>query len=232
MIVIENFTQLAKWKNTRFVCTIGNFDGLHSAHKKIVHDLKRIAKREKALSMIITFKNHPMQVGKQKKKPILTSLDHKITLFEKEGIDCCFVLSLTKALKNMNPEEFLEKVLFRHFPIAYLIIGYNFCFGRKRVGDAKLIYDYAVCHGVQCKVERPIRISKSNLSSSRVRRLISLGRLKQAEKILGRKYSVFASVVSGAGRGTALGFPTANLDVHSEIFPPSGVYLIALEIRL
>ena len=230
MIVFDNFTQLKRWHNIKFVCTIGNFDGLHMAHQKLLRAVKHTAKRSHVRSLVITFRNHPQQVGKTKKKPILTSLQHKLVLLKHAGIDYCFVFSFHPALKNLSPEQFLHDVLFKRFPIAYIIVGYNFRFGKNRKGTPAVVDTYASHEGIRLTVQKPFTMGGMRISSSRIRKLISQGKLSKAGHLLGRRYSIFATVVRGLGRGTSLGFPTANLDVHSEVLPPCGGYIVKVNV--
>lgn len=230
MIIIETFKELEKWKSERFVATIGNFDGLHIAHQKIIHSVVREAKKKKMLSMVITFRNHPLQTGPRKKKPVLTAHDHKMLLLQRAGVDVCFVFSFNERLKKMKPIDFLEKTLFARFPLHALYVGYNFRFGKDRAGTTKMIEHYAKKYAVRCHIEKRVVSKNAKISSSRIRELITKGYLKQAAELLGKRYSVFADVVRGRGRGSLLGFPTANLDVHSEVLPPDGVYIVKVAI--
>ena len=159
----------------------------------------------------------------------MTSLPHKLLFFKREEIDACFVFTFSKKFRDMDPRDFLEKILFRHFDLEYLTVGYNFYFGKNRSGSTDLIAEYAEKRGIGFRVAKPVMSAGETISSSRIRALIRKGEMKKANVMLGRPYSVLATVVKGAGRGTRLGFPTANLDVHSEVLPPSGVY--AVEVR-
>jgi riboflavin kinase/FMN adenylyltransferase len=226
MDVFQYFSELKKWEDEKIVCTIGNFDGVHAAHHAILEKVKAEARRHNAKSFVITFKNHPLQVGVQKQKPILTSIPHKLILLDRAGIDGCFVVSFTQRLKDMQPIDFLNTILFKHFNMCHLIVGYNFFFGKNRSGTTDLIARETKKRGIGFEIAQPIKAESLVVSSSRIRELIGEGQMKEAERLLGRKYSVLATVVKGAGRGTTLGFPTANLDVHSEVLPPKGVYIV------
>jgi len=102
MKVFEHYTDYKKWQKKKVVCTIGNFDGVHCAHQKILLDIKKIAQRCNAASLVMTFKNHPLQVGTRKEKPIVTSLPHKLILLDRFDIDACFVFNFTKKLRQKN----------------------------------------------------------------------------------------------------------------------------------
>jgi len=230
MIVLQHLTQLKQCDRRPIVATIGNFDGVHSAHRKILQTVKRTARQKKARTMVITFNNHPHHVGAQKKKPILTSLLHRLILFKRDAIDLCYVFNFTVRLKNSSAEDFLKNILFKHFPLTHIIVGYNFRFGKNRTGTPAMIAAYARSKGIGCTIVKPIKQKQKKISSSRIRSLIAGGKLKQAETLLGKPYSMFAHIVRGEGRGKKLGYPTANLDVHSEVLPPEGVYIVTVAI--
>ena len=230
MVVLDSYAQLKRWHGIRFVGTIGNFDGLHVAHQKLLTTVKRTAQNTGSRSLVITFKNHPHQVGKQKKKPILTSLQHKLFLLQHVNVDFCFVFSFRAALKNLRAEDFLSQILFKKFPLHSLTVGYNFRFGKNRRGTPTLVKQYASQAGIRLAIQDQFRLGGVRVSSTCIRKLISRGELVKAERLLGRKYSVFATAIRGHGRGTSLGFPTANLDVHSEVLPPNGIYVVKVQV--
>jgi len=230
MQVFEHYRQLARWGKKPLVVTIGNFDGVHLAHHQILHTVVEEAQRRGTCSLIITFRHHPHQVGKNKKKPILTACAHKMVLLQRAGVDGCFLFSFRRGLKKLSAERFLRDVLFRHFPIAALYVGYNFRFGAQRQGTTTLLARVAREYGIPCIVQSPIKQYTQRISSTRIRALVARGALDAAKRLLGRHYSVFATVVRGAGRGTLLGYPTANLDLHSEVIPPRGVYVVTVSV--
>jgi riboflavin kinase / FMN adenylyltransferase len=229
MKAFQYHSDFKKWCKKKVVCTIGNFDGVHLAHQKILGKIKTISKRHNAYSLVITFKNHPLQVGQKKQKPIVTSLPHKLILLDRYGVDACFVFNFSKRFKELRPEEFLKQALFKHFDIQYILVGFNFFFGKNKQGTVEDIKRFAQKRHVLCDIASPIKVAGQAISSSRVREAVASGDLDMANRLLGRNYSVLATVVQGAGRGTGLGFPTANLDVHSEVLPPRGVYIVRVE---
>ena len=224
MIVLDSYAQLKRWRAIHFVGTIGNFDGLHVAHQKLLNAVKRAAHSKHSRSLVITFKNHPHQVGKSKKKPILTALQHKLFLLERMNVDFCFVFSFRSALKNLSAEDFLSRILLKKFPLSNLMVGKN------RRGTPALVKKYASRTGITLTIQEQFKLAGVRVSSTCIRKLISRGELTTAERLLGRKYSVFATAVKGHGRGMALGYPTANLDVHSEVLPPLGSYIVKVHV--
>lgn len=229
MKAFQYYSDLKKWKKKGLVCTIGNFDGVHRAHQQILGTIKKKSQQEKTASLVITFRNHPLQVGQTKQKPIVTSLPHKLILLDRYGMDACFVFNFSKRFKELRPKEFLDQALFRHFDIRHIVVGFNFFFGKNKQGTAADLKECAYKRGITCDIAQPIKVGGTVISSSRIREAVSSGDLPLAHTLLGRHYSVLATVVHGAGRGTGLGFPTANLDVHSEVLPPRGVYIVQVD---
>lgn len=230
MKVLTYFSQLQCLKDEGCVVTIGNFDGLHIAHRKIFTDLKAAAKKKKAKTLVITFARDNETMTSLRCKPLLTSLDHKLLLMQEMGIDYCFVFKLSPRLQSIAAVDFLNDVLFKKFPIKRLVVGYNFRFGKDRVGCTRLIREFAAARHIECHIENEMRYKAACVSSTRIRSLVAEGELRVVASLLKRHYSVLAEVVSGAGRGTSLGFPTANLHVYSEVLPPCGVYMVKVSI--
>lgn len=229
MKAFQFYSDVKKWDKKNLVCTIGNFDGVHRAHQKILCTIKKKSQQEKSSCLVITFKNHPLQIGLTKQKPIVTSLPHKLILLDRYGMDACFVFNFSKRFKELSPDEFLNQALFKHFDISHIVVGFNFLFGKDKQGTAEDLKQSAHKRGITCEIAQPIKVDGTLISSSRIREAVSKGDLRLAHTLLGRDYSVLATVVRGAGRGTGLGFPTANLDVHSEVLPPRGVYIVQVD---
>ena len=222
MIILKHLSELERWNPKGIACTIGNFDGVHKAHQAIIKKVKAKAKKKKIPSLVITF---DYRINKEK-KPRITSLTHKMILLERCGIDACYVFKLDNRFGKISAQNFLKKILFKKFHLSYLHVGYNFHFGNKREGTPLMIKEWADKCNVNCVIEDSISANKLAISSTRIRQLIKDGHLERAKELLGRPYSIFSSVVKGAGRGTVIGVPTANLDIHSEILPPRGVYAV------
>ena len=225
MKVITDLGHFNKEKYPNLVVALGNFDGVHLGHQEIIKTISDRAKRIGGLSAVFTFKEHPQRVLLQKEDPpILTSYVHKLYLLKQYGLDLCFLIDFTQELSRQSPEEFVEKIFTQSLGAREICLGFNARFGHNRAGDSKLMGRLSQKLGFQFIEAGPYRVRGEVVSSSLIRSLIREGKLKEASQFLGRPYSFFGTVIKGSGRGSGLGFPTANLDSHSEVMPPEGVY--------
>ncbi len=205
--------------------TLGFFDGVHKGHRMIISRTVKYAKRHGLVSVVYTFL--PSKTWKcpfARKRPLLTSVDHRLKLIEDIGVDYCYLQDFTKAFASISAADFLDKVLFPKFKPEYICIGSNFRFGKNQKGTAMMMRQTAAKKGIRLEIEKPFRLNGRNVSSSGIRSLIEAGRIEEASKYLGRPYSVLGTVIHGKGLGRRIGFPTANLDPHNEAIPPLGVY--------
>lgn len=217
--------------NKNYILTIGVFDGVHLGHKKIIEVLKKKAKKNRASTLLLTFEPHPSKVlsSTRKSAPLLISLKHRLNLLKEEGLDCVIVLRFTKAFSRMSPETFIGKVM-RSVHVKAVVIGPDFSFGRHKSGSEdelkKLSHDY----GYSIHTVKPALYAGEIVSSTRIRTLISEGKLKKASRLLSRPVSVLGTVIKGRSIGRIMGFPTANIDPHNEALPPSGVYAVRIKL--
>jgi len=208
------------------ILAIGNFDGFHLGHQKLLKYVVTQARLHRGLAAVLTFPQHPHSILHPERKPLmLTSLEQKLCYLEEAGIDLCFLLSFTKTFAKMTPKDFVEKLLVKKLHIREICMGYDAHFGHGRVGDTGLMEQLAKTNGFLFRKMPPVMLGKRPVSSSRVRELLMEGKLRDAARCLGRSFSMFGKVVHGKGHGYHLGFPTANLEVHSEILLPLGVYV-------
>jgi len=207
------------------VMAIGNFDGVHRGHGKL---LDRVTGRAKALggnAAAFTFRDHPQHIlHPSSKPPLLTSVEHKLFLLEQAGLNLCFMLPFTPEFSHLEPEIFVQDLLVSRLGVRELYLGHNARFGRDRKGDASMMRELSLKHGFVFGEIAQEEEGGRPVSSSRIRELIREGRLEEAETCLGRPFSVFGRVVRGDDRGSGIGFPTANFEIASEILPPFGVY--------
>ncbi len=209
----------------RPVATVGMFDGVHRGHQRVLADLRRWAQKLACRSLVVTFDRSPKSVIQGRAVPCITSLEHRLVLFERLGIDAAAVLRFDKRLRAMPAREFIRRVLIEKLRVRGVLLGFNGRFGRNAEGDYALLRELAaegLCRARQSA--RPVRASGLTVSSSAIRAAIEAGRLREAEAMLGRPVSILGTVVHGFGIGSRLGFPTANLDLHHEVRPPAGVY--------
>ena len=210
------------------ILTIGNFDGVHRGHASVLQHVVEVAKKENKHSVVITFANHPSEVLRVTQPTLLLcTLDHKIKLLKEAHIDCVVLITFTKELSEQTAEEFLKTV--RHaIPYHTLLLGSDAHIGKNREGDKTRISTLAKSMGFSVTYFPDLNHEGQRISSSRVRQCIEQGRLKDAEMLLGRPYSICGPVLKGHGRGAPLGFPTANISVDKLCLPPLGVYAVTL----
>lgn len=224
-------TNLDHFKNERpIVLALGNFDGVHLGHQEIFRAAANHAKKTNGETAVLTFGEHPQQVLHSNKKPMfLTSLSQRLALLEKVGINICFLMKFTDEFSKMSAESFVENIIVNKIHADAVCMGSNARFGHGRSGDARLMRKLALSNELSLYEISSVQIDGVSVSSTVIREAIQKGDLDQASRWLGRPYSFYGTVVSGAGRGTQLGFATANLDVQNEIVPPTGVYVVKVD---
>ena len=213
------------------VVTIGIFDGIHRGHRKMLKLLKERAKRTKAKSCVLTFDPHPSKIlHPHKKPPMLISTEHKLNLLAAEGIDITVLINFTKGFAGIKPIRFVEEVLVRRMNVRELLVGENFLFGRNRSGTVKSLKRLGQRFGFKVRAIPSLKTGGKIISSTLIRRLIMSGEIDEAKRLIGRDISILGTVTKGTRRGRILGFPTANLDLHHEVIPPSGVYIVKAKL--
>jgi riboflavin kinase / FMN adenylyltransferase len=214
--------------------SIGIFDGVHLAHRRILEELRGQAAPD-GQSLLITFEPHPQQVlqGDAAPVPLLTPLDEKLGLLGESGLSGTCVIPFTRELSGLDPEKFVTEVLLRRCPVRKLVIGYNHAFGKGGAGGGDLLKRMGEERGFEVQIEPPVILDGEAVSSTRIRSLLIGGRAASANRLLGRRYSLYGSVVRGAGLGRKFGFPTANLSVESpqKLIPGNGVYAVFARVR-
>lgn len=217
------------------VVTIGTFDGVHTGHKSILEQLKREAARIGGETVIITFHPHPRKVivSGQPAIHLINTIDEKIELLEKNGIDHLVVVPFTDDFSQQSPEEYIEKFLVEKFHPHTVIIGYDHRFGRNRLGDYKLLEEYSARLGFNL-MEIPAHVINDNtVSSTRIREAVLHGNTDVANTLLGYDFFFEGTVVDGNKLGRTLGYPTANLRIENaeKLVPGNGIYAVELEIK-
>jgi riboflavin kinase/FMN adenylyltransferase len=209
----------------RPVVALGNFDGLHRGHQKLIDEVRRQARERAGTSVVMIFDPHPPRVLRpDKAPPLLMTLDQKIEAFERAGVDALAIVRFTPELSKWEPELFVETVLIGWLRVAEVWVGANFLFGRERSGTFTLLRALGEDRGFHVEPIEPVRYKDFVVSSTRIRRLVAEGRVDEAGSLLGHHYFVDGTVVRGDGRGRDLGFPTANLVTENELLPADGIY--------
>ncbi len=230
MIVWTDLKHFKKTSKVPLVVALGNFDGVHVGHKKILQTTIERSKKIKGTPCVLTFAEHPQRVLHHSSEPkLLTSAQHRLFLFQELKVDTCFLLHFTLAFAKTDAETFVRDWLVGKLGAREIHLGYNAHFGNDRKGDVRMMARLAKELGFEFHEASPVKVEGEYVSSSLIRKVIEKGDLSQAGQFLGRPFSIFANVVRGKARGKGLGFPTANLRPHSEILPPRGVYPV--EVR-
>ena len=205
--------------------SIGNYDGVHRGHQAMLSVLVNRARSANVPAVVLTFDPHPIQVLRpDEAPPRLSTLTRKAELLERCGVDCLIAYPADRSFLQLTPDEFFEKFVRRELQARGLVEGENFFFGRGRSGNVHTLKDLCAGAQLECDVVAPVIIGDDLVSSSRIRWLISEGHLDEVAELLGHPYRIRGRVASGAGRGTGLGFPTANLCDVETLVPGEGVY--------
>lgn len=220
---------------TKAVVTIGTFDGVHTGHKSILEQMKREAARIGGETVIITFHPHPRKVivSGQPGIQLINTIDEKIELLDKNGIDHLVIVPFTDEFAQQSPGEYIEQFLVQKFHPHTVIIGYDHRFGKNRKGDYKLLEAYSSRLGFEL-MEIPAHLINDNtVSSTRIREAILKGNTDVANTLLGYDFFFEGTVVDGNKLGRTLGYPTANLRIENEekLIPGNGIYAVQAEIR-
>jgi len=204
---------------------LGNFDGLHLGHQKLLGHVVTQARTQRGAAAVMTFQSHPHHVLHPKEVPeLLMSAEHRQLYLEEVGIDLCFWLPFTTEFSKIRAVAFVEELLVRRLQVREVCMGYNAHFGYGREGDCALVRYMAERFKFKFEEVEPVKAAGDFVSSSRIRKLVREGKLDETAECLGRPFSVLARIGKGRGVGTKLGYPTANLELASDILPPVGIY--------
>jgi len=213
------------------VLALGNFDGLHRGHVKIVERIQRGAGERGGTSVVLTFDPHPPRILRPDKAPaLLMTKAQKIEALARAGIQGVAVVRFTREMSQWEPETFVRAVLVEWLHVAEVWVGADFLFGRDRSGNFTLLKSLGAQYGFRAEKIDPIRYKDFVVSSTRIRRLVAEGRVDEAGALLGHHYAIDGVVVEGAKRGRDIGFPTANLATENDLLPPHGVYATTVSL--
>ena len=205
--------------------SIGNFDGVHRGHARIVERLRRVGRELAGPAVVFSFDPHPVRLLRpEDAPPPLTWSERKAQLLSELGIDALIACRTDEQLLSLSPEEFFERIVRGRLQARAVVEGPNFCFGRQRSGNVEVLRDLCGRAGLRLEIVEPLQAGGEYVSSSRVRQLLREGRVDQANACLTRPYRIRGMVTHGDGRGAAIGFPTANLEAIDTLLPAAGVY--------
>lgn len=206
--------------------TIGNFDGVHRGHRRILNRVREIAKERNFKASVLTFEPHPAKVVAPSRAPkLMTVPEQRCALMRAEGIEQVLILPFTQEVARLTAEEFVEQVLVGRLGARAVVVGENFRFGNKQAGDTRLLRTLGERFGFVTEVVTAVSCRGMRVSSSGLRQLVEAGELSRVERLLGRPYSLEGTVVSGRGVGSKQTVPTLNLATRSEVLPKAGVYV-------
>jgi riboflavin kinase/FMN adenylyltransferase len=208
------------------IVSIGNFDGVHLAHARVLKEIARRGVEQKKQSLAVTFEPHPMRVLRPDVPlSLITPTPEKLRLLERAGIDAAVVLPFTAELSEMPPETFVREILWDRLRACEVHEGFNFRFGHKASGDVALLKDFGRKLGFEVILYPEMRIRNEPVSSSHIRSLLADGEVGRARHLLGRPFSVEATMAHGRGYGSRFTVPTINLGEYGELIPKNGVYV-------
>jgi riboflavin kinase/FMN adenylyltransferase len=209
----------------RLVCGVGNFDGVHRGHQRILDRIVHLATEHAWRPAILTFDPHPLKVLRPENPPrLLTTLEQRLALFAAAGISLVLLQKFDLDFARLSPEEFVERILIERLQLAAVVVGANFRFGHRQQGDAATLGELGSRRGLLVEIVPAVLVRGTPVSSTRIREAIAQGRVTLAGRLLGRPFAVTGRVEPGAGRGARLLVPTLNVRPEQELLPRHGVY--------
>jgi riboflavin kinase/FMN adenylyltransferase len=224
------FNSIGEWAShfgdaVRTAVTVGNFDGLHLGHQKILQSVRERARASGQRAAVITFDPHPMRVLRPDRAPLMIqTLGQRLGGFEQMGLDAALVLRFDHALSLVSPQEFIERILVGGLHAGAILVGANFRFGHRGAGDVRLLGEFGKRDGFGVEIVPPVEVGGQMVSSTAIRSAVASGDVAGAIPLLGRAFSLTGEIRVGAGRGRAILFPTLNLAPEQELLPKLGVY--------
>jgi len=233
MKIINNLDDITEpYKNA--VITIGNFDGVHKGHQALFRQVRLQAEKIKGTAVAITFEPHPMRVLKKEGyPPHITRYDQKIELLSRADIDILICIPFTVEFSLITAQSFVEDLLLKKIGMKAIVVGNDYSFGKNREGNIDFLKTISARFGFEVIVvdwEYNDAGEQERISSTKIREIVLEGRVAEAKSLLGRYYQIRGKVVGGRNRGgKLLGFPTANIHLHDELCPKTGVYAVTVE---
>lgn len=228
--VLRSIDALAELPGPLFLA-IGVFDGVHLGHQALIARCLADARAAGGTPVVVTFDPHPVKVLQSDTAPrVLTATQHKTELIGQLGIGHLLIVDFTLAFAATPPDEFIRALAAHSLPLAEICVGHTWTFGARRAGNLALLDTLGRELGFRTAGIPDVLENGEPVSSTRIRRLITGGDLAGAARLLGREYTILGTVEAGQRVGRTLGFPTANLSAHNELFPPSGVYAVTARL--
>ena len=217
-------------KHCNGVIAIGNFDGLHLGHQKVINEGKRKAKKNKLPFGVMTFEPVPvMFFNKKIKNHRINSIEQKKFYLKKFKLDFLIIIKFNKKFSSQSPEQFIRKIIFKKTKCKYLFVSKNFKFGFKRQGNISTLKKFEKKYKFKNIVTQPFKKNNKTISSTFIRKKISLGKIEEVNRLLGRSWCIVGKVIKGQRRGRKIGFPTCNLKLNDYVVPKRGVYAVKVK---
>jgi riboflavin kinase / FMN adenylyltransferase len=208
------------------VVSVGNFDGVHRAHRHVLDEIVLRAQAGHAQSVVVTFEPHPARILRPDHNlKLLTPLPEKLRLLEATGVDAVLLLPFSRDLSLMTPHQFAHEILKKRLHAREVHEGYNFHFGHKAAGNIQMLRELGREMGFEVHDYPEMRLRGENVSSSHIRKLLSEGRVNRARHLLQRPFSILSTAGRGRGYGAKYTVPTINLSHYDELVPKHGVYI-------
>jgi riboflavin kinase/FMN adenylyltransferase len=223
MVLITRPSQLTRSRRPTAVA-IGNFDGLHLGHRRILKMLVESARRGRFRPVVLTFSPHPEKVLGRSALRMIQTLPRRDREIRRIGVPDVRIMAFNRSFAHLPAARFVENILVRRLKARIVVVGAGFRFGNKREGSIASLKSEGARFGFLVKAVPPLRRSGTLVSSSRIRSLLEAGRIGEANRLLGRPYEIEGRVVRGRARGRTLGFPTANIRTPNELLP-GGIFI-------
>ena len=217
-------------KHYNGVIAIGNFDGLHLGHQKVIYEAKQKAKKNKIPFGVMTFEPVPvMFFDKKIKNHRINSLNQKISQLKKFKLDFLIMIKFNKKFSSQSAEQFIRKIIFKKTKCRYLYVSKNFKFGYKRQGNIRTLKKFEKKYRFKNIITIPFKKNNKIISSTLIRNKIRSGKIFEVNKLLNRNWSIIGKVEKGQRRGRKIGFPTCNLKLNDYVIPKLGVYAVTVK---
>ena len=225
MKIYNNLIIKAKHQNS--VVAIGNFDGVHLGHQKVINQARQKAKKNKLPFGIITFEPMPiMFFNKKIKNHRINSLLQKKNQLKRLKLVFLIIINFNKVFSKLSGEQFIKKIIFKKIKCRFLYVSNNFKFGHKRQGNIETLKKYSNLYNYKVIITNPLRRKSKIISSTIIRKKISQGKIFKVNELLDRKWCLRGKVIKGQKRGRKIGFPTCNIKIIDYVIPKLGVYAV------
>ena len=219
-----------KKEHRNSVVAIGNFDGIHLGHQKVLRQAQKKAKIKKIPFGLITFEPMPVMYFNSKiKNHKINSLEQKKFQLKKFKLNFLIIIKFNKKFSSFTAEKFIKKILYDKIQSKFLYVSKNFRFGHKRLGNTQTLKKYEHAYKYKTIITSPVKKFKLTVSSTLIRKKISTGKIQDANKLLNRSWCIKGKVIKGEKRGRRIGFPTCNLKMANYIIPKLGVYSVIVK---